>query len=139
MSDNTTPSAHMHHVHLFTENLDTTVRWYVDMLGGEVAFDGEFGGARNVFMHVGNGRINFYDQRPRGESGGTYHHVGIQTHNLRALRDRLAARGVQFRSDIREFGNWRYIMCPAPDNVLLELFQIDVEQMPAGLARFFTP
>jgi hypothetical protein len=45
--------------------------------------------------------------------------------------------GVALRSGIREFGNWRYIMCPAPDEVLLELFQIDTESMPPELARYF--
>jgi hypothetical protein len=28
-------------------------------------------------------------------------------------------------------------MCPAPDSVLLELFQIDVEDMPPAIARYF--
>lgn len=134
-----TPTADLHHVHLFASDIDATVQWYCEMLGGEVAFDGDFGGARNVFMHVGRGRLNIYDQPPRGTSGGTYHHIGIQTDDLFTLRERLIAKGVPFRSDIREFGSWRYLMCPAPDNVLLELFQIDVEKMPAPLARFFTP
>ena len=92
-----------------------------------------------MFMHVGRGRLNIYDQPPRGASGGTYHHIGIQTDDLASLRDRLVSKGILFRSDIREFGTWRYLMCPAPDNVLLELFQIDIEEMPPALARFFTP
>jgi hypothetical protein len=28
-------------------------------------------------------------------------------------------------------------MCPAPDDVLLELFQINTESMPSELARYF--
>jgi hypothetical protein len=28
-------------------------------------------------------------------------------------------------------------MCPAPDDVLLELFEIDVDAMPSELARYF--
>ena len=134
-----TPSADLHHVHIFASDIDATVQWYCEMLGATVAFDGDFGGARNVFMHVGRGRLNIYDQPPRGASGGTYHHIGIQTDDLASLRDRLVSKGVLFRSDIREFGTWRYLMCPAPDNVLLELFQIDIEEMPPALARFFTP
>ena len=134
-----TPSADLHHVHIFASDIDATVQWYCEMLGATVAFDGDFGGARNVFMHVGRGRLNIYDQPPRGASGGTYHHIGIQTDDLASLRDRLVSKGILFRSDIREFGTWRYLMCPAPDNVLLELFQIDIEEMPPALARFFTP
>jgi catechol 2,3-dioxygenase-like lactoylglutathione lyase family enzyme len=133
------PSAHMHHVHLFAQDIDHTVAWYTSMLGAEVAFDGEFGGVRNVFMHIGSGRINLYDQPTRPGAGGAYHHIGIQTDDLAGLHTRLLDAGVEFRSGIREFNSWRYIMCPAPDNVLLELFQIDVEKMPPALAAFFSP
>ena len=56
-----------------------------------------------------------------------------------AADPRMEASGVRFRSEIREFGSWRYIMCPAPDGVLLELFQIDRDKMPPELAAFFTP
>ena len=93
----------MHHVHLFAEDVDATVAWYQHNLGAEVMFDGDFGGARNVFMQLGTGRINLYDQRPRGDTQGPYHHIGIQTDDLAGLRERLLANGVEFRSDIREF------------------------------------
>ena len=132
------PGADLHHIHIFASDLDTSVKWYQDMLGGRVAFDGDFGGVRNVFMHVGRGRLNLYEQPPRGSNSGAYHHIGIQTDNLAGLHQRLLANGIQFRSDIREFGTWRYIMCPAPDNILLELFQIDIPKMPSALQAFFT-
>ncbi len=136
---NSPASANLHHVHLFANDIDATVDWYVKNLNAEVAFDGDFGGARNVFLHVGYGRLNLYAQPPRGKTSGAYHHVGIQTDNLSELRDRLTSNGVEFRSDIREFGNWRYLMCPAPDDVLLELFQIDLADMPPKLVTFFSP
>ena len=131
------PAAHLHHVHVFASDLEATVAWWRDKLGGEVIFDGDFGGARNVFMQVGTGRLNIYDQPPRGATGGAWHHVGIQTDDLAALHRRLAAEGVPLRSGIREFGSWRYLMCAAPDGILLELFQIDTEKMPPALARYF--
>ena len=65
------------------------------------------------------------------------HHVGIRTTNLADLHRRLLTMGTSFRSGIREFGTWRYLMCPAPDDVLLELFEIDVDSMPPELARYF--
>ena len=82
--------------------------------------------------------VDVHDASSDG-GGGAYHHIGIQTDDLAALYARLKANDVKFRSDIREFGNWRYVMCPAPDDVLLELFQIDVDAMPTELAQFFTP
>ncbi len=107
------------------------------MLGAEVAFDGEMGGSRNVFLRVGEGRLHLYDQRPRDSGRGGVHHVGIRVHGLAALHQRLLAAGVALRSGIREFGSWRYLMCPAPDDVLLELFEIDTSAMEPALARYF--
>ena len=125
---------HVHHVHLFTEDADATIAWWTEKLGGVVAYDGEFGGSRNVFMRVGEGRIHFYDQRPRNVGKGAVHHVGVRSDDLCALHRRLLAQGVEFRSDIREFGNWRYIMCMAPDNVLLELFEVVQDKLEPELA-----
>ena len=128
----------LHHAHIFASDIAATVAWWCEMLGGEVVFDGEFGGARNVFMRVGEGRLNIYDQAPRNldHGQGAVHHLGICCDDLRGLVPTLKAKGVAFRSDIREFGNWRYIMCAAPDNVLLELFQADAELTPPELAAY---
>jgi catechol 2,3-dioxygenase-like lactoylglutathione lyase family enzyme len=128
---------HLHHVHLFSRDLNAAIDWYVRALGAEVYYDGDFGGARNVFMKVGTGRLHFYSQPPRDDGKGSIHHVGIRTSDLAGLHRRLLAMGTPFKSGIREFGTWRYIMCPAPDNVLLELFEIDVDSMPPELARYF--
>ena len=127
----------LHHIHIFASDASVTVDWWERNLGGVVSHDGDFGGSRNIFMKVGHGRLNIYDQPPRGDSTGAYHHIGTRVDNLADLRDRMASNGVEFRSDIREFGNWRYLMCAAPDQVLLELFEIDVDDRPANLADFF--
>ncbi len=127
----------VHHVHIFASDVSATVEWWQSNLGAIVSYDGEFGGARNIFMKVGRGRINVYDQQPRSVSSGAYHHVGIRVEGLDELRDRMAVNGVEFRSGIREFGNWRYLMCSAPDDVLLELFEVDIDEMPSELADFF--
>ena len=129
---------HLHHVHLFTEDIDKTIAWWRDMLGGKVAFDGDFGGARNVFMRVGSGRLHLYDQKPRNTGNGAIHHVGIRTDDLATLEQRLRAAGVEFRSGIRDFGVWKYLMCPAPDDVLLELFEVDTDQLDGDAARYFS-
>ena len=126
---------HVHHVHVFTEDIDATIAWWTEKLGGIVAYDGDFGGSRNVFMRVGQGRIHFYDQRPRDEGKGAVHHLGIRSDDLRALHARLIEQGVTFRSDIHEFGSWRYIMCMAPDNVLLELFEVVQDRLEPACQR----
>lgn len=131
------PGIHLHHVHLFTADLDATTDWWVRTLAAEVCFDGAMGGARNVFLRLGDGRLHLYDQRPRDAGRGAVHHVGIRVHDLDGLHRRLRHLGVPLRGPIRDFGGWRYLMCPAPDEVLLELFEVDTDRVEPALARYF--
>ncbi len=126
----------LHHVHIFASDVDATIAWWHDMLGGELVYDGVLAGSRNVFMRIGSGGLHLYDQPPRDEGRGAVHHIGIRSDDLRTLVARMKERGVAFRSDIREFGTWRYIMCAAPDDVLLELFEFDSDHEPAHATRW---
>ena len=128
---------HLHHAHVFANNIDDSIAWYRDMLGGTVMFDGEFGGARNVFMRIGEGRIHFYDQVPPSHGRGAVHHLGVRTADLAGLVARLLAAGQAARNDIRDFGWWKYFMCEAPDGVLLELFEVDADGAPEEVAAYF--
>ena len=130
-------SEHLHHVHLFCSDVQACCAWYRDNLGAEVCYDGDFGGARNVFLRIGRGRLHLYDQPPRGTPGGAVHHVGIRTDDLAALAGRLRANGAQVSGLMRDFGAWKYLMCMAPDNVLLELFEVDTAALPPGVGDFF--
>jgi catechol 2,3-dioxygenase-like lactoylglutathione lyase family enzyme len=129
--------ANLHHVHLFCRDIETTLVWWTEMLDGKVAYDGIVAGQRNVFMTVGDGRLHLYNQPPRGDRGGAVHHVGIRTDDLHGLVERMKARGQEFRSEIREFGAWRYIMVAAPDDLLLELFEWDASDMEPALNAYF--
>jgi len=130
-------STHLHHIHLFCSDLSATVRWWSEMLDATVEFDGDFGGARNVFLRVGAGRLHLYDQPPRDRQRSAVHHVGIRTDDLPGLVERMISRGAAFRTGIREFGAWRYIMAEAPDGVLLELFQVDAARLGGAAGRYF--
>ena len=123
---------HVHHAHLFASNIDTSLKFYQDMFGGEILADIVMAGARNVFVAIGQGRLHFYDQPPKDQGRGAIHHLGIQTDDIEALVGHMKAKGVPFRKEINDFGFWKYVMAPAPDNVLLELFQIVKEKLPEG-------
>lgn len=123
---------HVHHAHLFASDIHASLKYYQEMFGGEILADLQMAGARNVFLVIGQGRLHFYDQPPRDQGRGAIHHIGIQTDNLEALVSHMKAKGVKFRKEISDFGFWKYVMAPAPDNVLLELFQIVKEKLPEG-------
>jgi catechol 2,3-dioxygenase-like lactoylglutathione lyase family enzyme len=128
----------LHHAHLFASDIDATIRWWKTMLGAEVAYDGTMAGVRNVFLGIGRGRLHIYDQPPRdGAARGAIHHLGVKTDDLLGLAAHMRSQGAVFRSEIREFGDWRYIMTAAPDSVLLELFQIDLDAINPALAEYF--
>ncbi len=127
----------LHHVHLFASDLDKSIRFYEDFFGGKVILDMALAGARNVFMNVGKGRIHFYDQPPKFSGRGSIHHFGIQTDDIEGVVHKMKSSGIAFRKDITDLGFWKYIMVPAPDDVLIELFEVDKRQIPSELDHYF--
>jgi len=123
---------HFHHAHLFASNIDASLKFYQEMFGAEILADVIMAGARNVFVAVGQGRLHFYDQPAKDQGRGAIHHLGIQTDDLEALVAHMKSKGFPFRKEIADFGFWKYVMVLAPDNVLLELFQIVKEKLPEG-------
>ena len=84
----------LHHTHLMATDIDSTIAFWHDAFGAEVAGDLTFAGARNVFMRVGSGRLHLYDQPPRQVGQGTVHHLGVQTDDLDGLVAHLLEMGV---------------------------------------------
>jgi catechol 2,3-dioxygenase-like lactoylglutathione lyase family enzyme len=111
------------HVHLFCTDLAATEAFFVEMLGAERVWDAAAAGARNVRLQLGRGFIHLYDQPPRGERGGAFHHLGIHTDDLDGLVARMKARGCAFRNPVREDPQFRYVMVAGPDGLLIELFE----------------
>ncbi len=114
----------LHHAHLFASNLDESINFYKEMFGAKILFDLEMAGARNVMIRIGSSRINFFDQPPKDQGRGAIHHLGIETDDLEALVEHMKSKGFQFIKKIKSFGPMKYIMAAAPDNVLLELFEV---------------
>ncbi len=114
----------LHHTHIFASDIRATLAFWQEMFSAHVLFDMQIAGARNVMIAVGSGKINIYDQPPREGRSGAYHHLGLQTDELDALTEHMRDKGFRFQGQIREHGHLRYIMAMAPDNILLEIFQV---------------
>jgi catechol 2,3-dioxygenase-like lactoylglutathione lyase family enzyme len=112
------------HAHLFASDLDATIRWWSEMLGAQMVFDFVVAGARNVRLSIGRGAINFYDQRPRVVGQGTVHHLGVLTDDLEGLVASMESKGYKFRDPIQDAGVVKFMMCAAPDDLLVELYQV---------------
>ena len=123
----------LHNAHLFASDIDVTVAWWCQHLGGKILFDGALSGSRNVFLAVGSGRLHIYDQPPRGQGRNAIHHLGIKVAHLKEVWQHLQSAGLTSPNGLRENGDWRYAMIAAPDGVLVELFEFDDPAAPVNL------
>lgn len=114
---------HLQHVHLFASNIEATLAFYTRWFDARVVWDGDYGGARNVFVKIGIGAMHLYEQPPRDLGRNAVHHLGMQVVGLRDLYDRMKAAGVHLPNPIREHSGGGYFMVKAPDDVLLEVFE----------------
>jgi len=130
-------ASHIHHVHIFASNIDESIRFYEEFFDGRVVLDAELAGARNVFMRVGSGRLHFYDQGPANPGRGSIHHFGIQTDDIDQAVSQMKKKGLPFKKEITDLGFWKYIMVPAPDDILIELFQVDRTKIPEEYLDYF--
>ncbi|MBM4447418.1 MAG: VOC family protein [Chloroflexi bacterium] len=123
----------LQHTHIFASDIKATLRFWQEMFNAQILFDTVIAGARNMMLAIGTGRLNIYDQPPREGRGGPYHHLGIQTDNLDALIEHMKNKGFQFQGQAKDYSFMKYIMAMAPDNILLEIFQVVPEKIPAEL------
>lgn len=128
---------HIHHVHIFASDIEESICFYEEYFGAKLILDAAFAGARNVFMRIGNGRLHLYDQAPKNPGRGSIHHFGIQTDDIEGVVSDMKAKGVEFKKGITDFGFWKYIMVPAPDDILIELFEVDKTSIPLQLSNYF--
>lgn len=130
-------ACHVHHVHIFASDIEKSIKFYQEFFGGKVILNAELAGARNVFIKIGNGRLHLYDQPPKNPGKGSIHHFGIQTDDIEEVVSKLISGGVVLKQGISDLGFWKYIMVPAPDEILIELFQVDKTKLPPEYLNYF--
>jgi catechol 2,3-dioxygenase-like lactoylglutathione lyase family enzyme len=123
----------LHHAHIFASNLVQTLGWWREHLGARVLYDDVIAGSRNVLIGVGSGRINIYDQPPKGPGRGPVHHLGVRVRDFDTVWKRLQDTGVTSPNGPREQDGWRYVMIAAPDGVLVEIFEFDDPASPFNI------
>jgi catechol 2,3-dioxygenase-like lactoylglutathione lyase family enzyme len=128
---------HIHHVHIFASDIDKSIKFYQEFFGGKVILDAVLAGERNVFMKIGKGRLHLYDQPPKNPLRGNIHHFGIQTDHIEEVVGNLKLKGIALRKEITDLGFWKYTMVPAPDEILIELFQVDKTKLPLQVVDYF--
>lgn len=126
---------HLQHTHLFAADLNASIAFYTRWFDAEVMWDGDYGGARNVFMRIGIGALHCYEQPPRDHGRNAVHHLGMQVVGLDELHARMIAAGLS-PNPIRRAGGSAYFMIQAPDGILLEVFEPGPGRDPAVLRYY---
>lgn len=117
------------HVHLVAQDIAATVRWYCDVLGGQVTFEGHFRGSKVNYIELGGVRLIVYGQledelplpaaiHPRFGVD----HFGFQVDDLDEAIRSLRAKGVRIVEEpwtVRP--GVRIAFIEAPDHVRIEL------------------
>lgn len=129
--------ASVHHTHLMASDLDASLEFYRRWFDAVVVADFDYAGARNVFVAVGSGRLHFYDQPPRSTERNAVNHVGLVIDGLDALAEAMHEAGVHLPKGIQRFPDGNYLMVEAPDRVLLELFEPNLDAVSPRMRAWF--
>lgn len=143
----------MHHVSRGVSDMDTSLRFYRDLLGMEVALDTEMSGPMlETEVGLPGARLRFVLLRASGTApflellqyhepaGAPYpataspadvgaHHIALVVNDIRAAHERMAAAGVRFTAPPQEVdsgtlrGHWT-AYCFDPDDLVIELWQL---------------
>lgn len=136
----------INHLAFITQDIVKTIRFYRDLLGMELSLGMGHGGFRHYFFKTGHNYIAFFayegaqPMQKKAHGAWTaeplgFDHVSISVatkENLFALKDRLAAAGIEV-SDAVDHGMGWSIYFFDPNNIPLEASWdcIDLLQMPA--------
>ena len=128
------PAARLHHPHLMASDVDATIDFWRACFGAAVVADETVAGSRNVFLDVGGGRLNLYDQAPNHR--GPVNHLGVHVADLDETLERLRAAGWAPREPKTD-GPLTYAMVEGPDGLLLEVFHFEQAGTADHLRSYF--
>ncbi|MEO5708795.1 MAG: VOC family protein [Nocardioidaceae bacterium] len=125
----------LHHTALICTDVETTVRFYQDVLGfplTEIVENRDYAGSSHFFFDIGHGNLLAFFDLPGLDLGeyaevlGVLHHLAISVDPTRwdALRERLGAAGVE-----HEVESGTSIYFRDPDGARLELIADPLGEM----------
>jgi lactoylglutathione lyase len=121
------------HIHLKSNDIEATAKWYCDHLGAEITFEGSFRGAKVYYLSMGG--MNFILSEPfAGEdtlpasinSRLGVDHFGFEVDNVDEVVETLRAQNVTiFEEPVDVRPGLRIAYIEGPENVRIELSQRD--------------
>ena len=121
------------HIHLKSEDVDKTARWYCDVLGAKITFEGKFRGSKVYYLNI-NGMTFVVFGKLEGEQPVAasikprfgVDHFGFQVMDIDAAVAGLRAKGVNILEEpVSVRPGLRISYFEGPDHVRIELSQRD--------------
>jgi catechol 2,3-dioxygenase-like lactoylglutathione lyase family enzyme len=117
------------HIHLISPDIENTKRWYCDIFGGNVTFEGEFKGNKVYYVDLNGFNIILIEQLPDEkplpatiQSREGLDHFGLAVEDMDAASAELKAKGVKFVVEPLQIRpGLRIAYVEAPDKVRIEL------------------
>ena len=126
--------AGLNHVSVSAPDLETSVSFYVDVLGLEPILTPNFGFPVQ-WLRAGDGQLHLFQ---RGEAAPTYHHFAVTVDDLPAVYERAQARGCidgeTFAAGLVELpGDTVQLYLRDPGGNLLEVNALGVSRLPDSM------
>jgi len=119
-----------HHVHLASTDGKQTLKWYSEMLGGQIGrYRGLIGGIRYGDVWV---LVKGVKRPLAGTRGRAIDHVCIGVDDLEASAGKLADKDVDFEPGDASAGGPRRVFVMGPDHVRIELVGLPAAESAAG-------
>jgi len=145
-------NATLDHIHIFAQNPDRSIAFFVEALGAELLGALPTTGDKPNRLLILGGQFLVISAFPEGmeahpqaavgdgavRNGFGVAHIGLNVSDLDEAIAHIRAHGVEPHSSPRGTGSIRYVYFTAPDGVVVELTQYVLSPRLARLAYFVT-
>jgi len=120
-----------HHIGLLVKDLDKSLKFYTEGLGGEATFSFPIGGGKVIYL-VDLGGNSVVELIPTGtdapEANARFAHIALNTDDVRGAFDMALKAGATIKSEPKDAMLGTMAVCNAfvlgPDNESIEFFQV---------------
>jgi len=120
----------LHHFHLVCRDLDRTISFFTDTLGGKFIEFRKFGNTDGAVIDLPGTPIYLRLAREEEfQTGGQppavygYHHLGLKVEDLEACHSALTSRGFTFLTPPTATPRGKIAFFRGPDEIIIELVQ----------------
>lgn len=114
------------HVALRCASPERTMKWYVDTLGFEHVFPGEWSGVP-IFIRLGSTFLALFPEKEGAQTGGSVSHLAFRAAiqaDFKSAQAELRSKGISF--EFEDHGVSHSIYFRDPDGLQLEITTYDV-------------